>query len=156
MESTLTTNTNFLYPTGFRLVVNKHEFANLEYFVTKCPLPGCSAGEIQVPVKNQKAYLNGDVSFDTFTCEFIVDERLKNYEEMFRWVMMSTVKNKQVDMTLIILGALNTKSREIKFKNCFPTGLTGIEFNTQTNGSPQPLTCSVTFRFDSFDILAEG
>jgi len=55
------------------------------------------------------------------------------------------------DATLIILNSHNNKSKEITFKEVFPTSLSGLEFNVNTNDI-EYLTAEVTFKYTYFEV----
>lgn len=94
---------------------------------------------------------------------FIVDENLKNYEELFRWITQQrytvgdefTVKNvteeKLVsDGTLLTLTNASNPNRVIKFYDMFPTNLSSINFNTQNSDPGAPVECTATFYLSRF------
>ena len=51
LESTLTENKGFLQPTGFRIVINKGYYANLQYFAQSVMHPGATVNVVDLPVR---------------------------------------------------------------------------------------------------------
>lgn len=151
----VTSNKNFLSPVGFQLKIDYQKHPNLEYFCTSAGLPGITMTEASVPFKGANIGFIGDrITFDDFTIRFNVTEDMENYLETFNWmndiVNGVDINNVQSDATLIILNSHNNKSREIQFKDVFPTSLSGLEFDT-TSGI-EYLTAEVTFKYTYFEI----
>ena len=84
-QNNLTTNTNFLSPTGFKLVINREKFANTEYFCTSASLPNVSLGVAETNFQQFKGYVPGDVTHEELTVRIAVDEDLVVYKEILDW-----------------------------------------------------------------------
>lgn len=54
------------------------------------------------------------------------------------------------DATLTILTNKNNPKVRVNFTNCFPTALTGIDYNTQVTDTEQ-LTATVTLKYDLYE-----
>tara|TARA_Y100000385_G_scaffold181700_1_gene187677 strand:+ start:1136 stop:1714 length:579 start_codon:yes stop_codon:yes gene_type:complete len=54
------------------------------------------------------------------------------------------------DATLTILTNKNNPNLRVNFKNCFPTSLSGLSYNTQGTDTEQ-LTATVTFKYDIYE-----
>jgi hypothetical protein len=54
------------------------------------------------------------------------------------------------DATLTILTNKNNPKVRVNFSNCFPTTLTGIDYNTQVTDTEQ-LTATVTLKYDLYE-----
>jgi hypothetical protein len=112
---------------------------------------------------------------------FLVNENLQNYREIHDWMIgigfpqdnpqhakavvedaglkpnsgnLSNPSTLMSDATLTILTNKNNPSLKVNFKNCFPTTLSGLTYNTQITDTEQ-LTASVTFKYDlyTFEVL---
>lgn len=150
----LTTNFNFLSPTGFRLTINRNRFANVEYFITGFIIPSVTLGEAAQGFRGHTSFQAGDtVGFDSLSLRFAIDEDMKNYTEIFDWM----IKNRDVgldfsDMILTVLSNHNNGNKEFQFHDAFPTSLSGVEFTTQAT-DVEYLQADVTFRYSEFNII---
>jgi hypothetical protein len=54
------------------------------------------------------------------------------------------------DATLTILTNKNNPKLRVNFKQCFPTSLSGIDYNTQVQDAEQ-LTATVTMKYDLYE-----
>jgi hypothetical protein len=54
------------------------------------------------------------------------------------------------DATLTILTNKNNPKLNVNFRNCYPTSLSGLTFNSQSSNSEQ-LTATVTMNYDLYD-----
>lgn len=119
-------------------------------------------------------YAPGDkLTYDYLTVTFLIDEELKAWLEIHDWIrsmafprdfneykdMGRFVRNaseisrtpQYSDATLTVLDSKQNAKLRFKFKDCFPTSLSAIVFNTQE--SPEtPLTADVSFRFMIYDL----
>ncbi len=154
--ATLTTNKNFLSPVGFQFKVNANEFPNTEYFCTAVTLPGISLSESNVPYRGVNIAMTGDrLNFDELAIRFNVTEDMDNYIEMFNW-MHNIIKDPKgesykFDATLSILTSHNNVSKEITFRDCFPTTLSAIEFSTQQT-EIEYLQADASFKYTYYEI----
>ena len=112
--------------------------------------------EAAVPYKGANIGFIGDrLNFDDLTIRFNVTENMENYIETFDW-MNDIVNGAQEmselmsDATLIILNSHNNKSKEVQFRDIFPTSLSGLEFDT--TAGVEYLTAEVTFKYSYFEI----
>ena len=157
----LTTNFNFLSPTGFRLTINRNKFANVEYFITGFSIPSISMGEVTQGFRGHTSFQTGDtVGYDALSIRFAIDEDMKNYTEIFDWMInnrevgrdpMST-DQKVSDMILTVLTSHNNGNKEFQFMDAFPTSMSGAEFNTQTT-DVEYIQAEATFRYNEFKII---
>jgi hypothetical protein len=157
----LTTNFNFLSPTGFRLTINRNRFANVEYFITGFSIPSISMGEVTQGFRGHTSFQAGDtVGYDALSIRFAIDEDMKNYTEIFDWMINNRESGRdplagdqQVsDMILTVLTNHNNVNKEFQFMDAFPTSLSGAEFTTQAT-DVEYLQADVTFRYNEFKII---
>jgi len=152
----LTTNKNFLSPTGFQFRVDATSFPNIEYFCTAVTLPGIALSESTVPYKGVNVAMTGDrINFDELAIRFNVTEDMDNYIEMFNW-MHNIINDKngesyKFDATLSILTSHNNVSKEIVFRDCFPTNLSALEFSTQQT-DVEYLQADASFKYTYYEI----
>jgi len=157
-------NTSILQPTKFTFVIPELPFA--KYFCQTVSLPGVSTSEVLVSSPFSNTYRHGDkLVYDVFSINSIVDEDLRVWEETYKWLVALTAPNDFYEYKKTIYGdgrlyfdgilTINTNSNNpnirIKFKNCHPTSLGGINFNTGENAEVIP-TADINFRYDQFEI----
>ena len=151
----LTDNFNMLSPTGFRVTIESPKFSNLEYFISTVSLPTISLSEVATDFRNYQGFAPGDqVVYDPLDMTFVLDEDMKNYNEVFDWIQSNAEENVPAkhDLILSILTSHNNLNRQIKFIGAMPTSLGGVEFNTQVD-SIDYLQSTVTIRYDRFEII---
>ena len=59
------------------------------------------------------------------------------------------------DATLTVLTSKNNAQLEVRFRNLFPTALTGLDYNQQST-DVNYLTATVTFSYDIYDFATVG
>lgn len=161
------TNTSFLQPTGFKLVVNRERFPNLEFFAQSVNHPSLSIGPTQVPFRRSDAFFPGDkLNYSTLDVDVILDEEMKIYEELHTWMISTTNqkfsgpldqrfndKDKSFyDIALNILTSHNNLNRTVRYKDAFPITLGNINF-ASSQGGLQYVIVPVTFQFTTFSFV---
>ena len=149
-----TTNKNFLSPTGFQFKIDSTQYSNVEYFCTAVTLPDLTLGEAPNPYKGSNLAMTGDrIGFGDLAIRFNVTEDMENYIEMYNWMHNIIQKGESFksDATLSILSSHNNVTKEITFKDCFPTNLSAVEFSTQQTDI-EYLQADVTLKYTYFDI----
>ena len=147
------TNLNYLSPVNFDLLIEK--LPKTRYFCTGVNIPSITFSEATMDTKLAiQSSLPGDkITFDPLTVKFVVDEDMKNYQEIFNWIMDlgpgldaadfkslvgGTAPRKGDDLqmysdaTLMINTSSNNANIEINFIDCFPTSLGAIDFTTDS------------------------
>lgn len=163
----VTANKNYLQPTGFKVVINRQNYPNLEYFASGITHPGATVTPIDLPHRRIRGVpIAGDkIEYGELTVDMIVDEDMEGYQEIQSWLERmvnvgqvnnttsptSTAIPTYADITVVILTSQNNKNVQIKYKDCIPTNLGSIEF-TSTSGEVTYPIVPVTFRFSSFNI----
>jgi len=165
-DKELTSNLNYLQPTGFRIVIDRVRYPNLEYFCQSFNHPGASMNPLELPTRRITSVpLAGDkIQFTDVTFSIILDEDMQSYTEMYDW-MLRILNEGQVsqserltkvptysDITLHVLSSHNNTTKKIRYKDCIPTNLGAIEFQSNT-ADAQYLTFDATFRFSQFEIV---
>ena len=167
LESTITTNTNYLQPTGFKLGINRKYFPNIEYFAQSIQHPDMQISAVEVPYKRIGSIpLTGDkLVFGEMTAMIIMDENLSAYTEMYNWlksfveapdVKPSEAQNSikgpsAANITVSILTSHNNVAKRLIYRDAIPTLLGDIAFEAAT-GDVQYMTFPISFRFSYFDI----
>lgn len=131
--------------------------------ITSVNLPEISVPAPMVPSGASSQYFPGSTSeFSQLTITFLVDENLKNYEEIYRWITQqrfgigsefipkdSNETKLTSDATLLTLTNSSNPNRVIKFFDLFPTSLGQLNFSTQ-QPDPIPVECSAQFYYSRF------
>jgi hypothetical protein len=151
----LTTNKNFLSPNGFRLTIDSKDFADVEYFCTRSPLPDVSAGSISQAFRNRPNSFPGEkVEYAPLAVSYMVTENMENYIALFNW-MVSNANDGQIryaDVILSILNSSNNLIRQVRFVDAFPSALGAIDFHTQ-NTDVEYVTGDATFTYSNFEFI---
>lgn len=151
----VTSNKNFLSPNGFRLTIDKDEFANVEYFCINSPLPPVSANPVNQSFRNfQNSFPGEKVEYSPLEIRYMVTENMENYIELFNWLVNNS-KLKTVttaDIILSVLTSNNNVIRQIKFLDAYPTSLGAIDFHTQ-NTDVEYVIGDATFAYNSFSFI---
>ena len=171
------TNLNYLSPVNFDLQINK--LPKTKYFCTGVTLPGVNFSEaLHATTLAINSYLPGDkIEFDPLNVKFIVDEDMKNYQEIYNWIMAlgpgnnsddftslvdstktprgcfstASFENMYSDATIIVNTSSNNANIEFMFEDTFPTSLGSIEFATDAQEVTYA-TCDLTLRYTQFKI----
>lgn len=153
---TVTTNKNFLQPTGFKVIINSEEYANIEYFAQSVNHPGSAvdATEIGIPKLGQLPFGGDKITYSELSMSIIMDEDMAAYKEMQSWLERSvdSIEDISSDITVVVLSSHNNKSVEIKYKDCIPTNIGSFELNS-TSGDTTYVVFDATFRFSYFEIV---
>lgn len=152
----LTDNLNPLQPVNFKLVMDRSEYSNIEWFATAVNHPSVSRGPVTTNFRGEEGFVPGDkTTFGELSVTMLIDEEMVNYEEALTWLLeSSSEKPKYRDMTLCILSNKKGPNKEIIFRNAFPTSLSELEFNSQATEVTY-VNCTVTFRYDYFEFFRE-
>ncbi len=151
----VTSNKNFLSPTGFKFTMDSTKYPNLEYFCNSVSLPGIGIGAVDQPYRGVNLGFTGDrMSFDDLNITFNVTENMENYTETFDWMdkMLRTEETETSDAVLSILSSHNNTTKRIKFKDCFPTALSGFDF-VSTATEIEYIQATVTFKYTTFEFI---
>jgi len=156
-------NPNFLNSHRFRLAL--HRIPNVIYFMQEINLPGMSMGNATQPTPFVDMPIYGDkIQFGDLTLSFAVDEDMKNYKEIWNWIVevgfpQSFDQHKDLrknahmsDMLLMILNSNYNPQHYIMFRAAFPTSIGDLQFNVKDQDT-QVQTCSVTFKYAYYQFL---
>ena len=165
-------NVNFLSPLGFNFAIKK--LPNTNYFVQAVNVPTVQMGDAIMPTPFVNIPTIGDrISYAEFQVSFKVDEDLRNYIELYDWMVQlgfpedfSQAKNiyeKQnnvdfmaegpySDATITILNSAMRPNLEVLFEDAYPISLSDLQFSA-TSPSVDYIECQVTFRYKLFRIL---
>lgn len=166
------TNRNYLASSNFRLALQRAP--SLNFFLQGASIPGLSfEGNIDMPTPFVKVPIPGDhLNYSPLTVEFMVDEDLTNYMELWNWMfsiagpdsldpsLHQVVDNSigtdyttrmRSDVKLIILSSAKNPNIEVTFYDAFPSTLGQLNFST-VNSDLNYIQSSVTFEYIKYKI----
>lgn len=159
-------NTNLLQPSGFRLVIDRQNYANLEYFVQSVDHPGVNAVPAQLSYSRVADVSEpGDkLDFGEVTFGVILDEDMKAYSELYAWLLRMVNTNyvpptvarenrlsTKHDVTLVVLNSSNNVQSRIVYRDAFPSSMGNVSFEASVPDQT-PIVVPVTFRYTYFDL----
>lgn len=161
-------NRNYLSQFGFRLVIMRAP--NIEFYVQSCNVPSISLPEAPQATPFVEIPRPGDhLRFGQLDITYKVDEDLKNYDEIRKWMFALgkptdfheyekiekepewTGRGVTSDMSLVILNGVKQANYETVFSDAWPTELGELRFET-TDDDVEYITGSASFRFTVFDV----
>lgn len=151
----LTDNKNFLQPTGFRIIIERENYGNLEFFAQSVNHPGSTVTAVEVAIPRVTGLpVPGDtINYGELTLSLILDEDLTAYKEVQKWLEDSVYGVGGAipyhDIKIIVLTSHNNFCAEILYKNCIPISLGAIELASQA-GDVTYVNFDVSFRFSEF------
>ena len=177
-QSDQPTNLNYLSPVNFEFQISK--LPKTKYFCIGVTLPAISLSESQQDTSLAiAAFTPGDkITFEPLGVRFIVDEDMTNYQEIYNWMIQlgpghDTDDYKDLvgasittsgfdsrggdyskmysDATLIVNTSSNNANIEFTFEDCFPTGLSAVEFSAVATDDDH-ITADLTLRYTLFKI----
>lgn len=154
---------NYLSTNLFQLEITR--LPTVTYFCQTVNLPTLTITPVDQPSRfgTYPKEVGGRYSFEDLNVSFIVDENMKNWIEVFRWIesigVMET-EGKTInradffsDISLNIMNSAYRDNYRVIFNNAFPISLSGIEFNS-TSTDNEPVVATATFTYDSYNISA--
>lgn len=161
-------NKNFLSPLNFRFQIKRAPHVN--FFIQKVNLPAMRLPDVQYPNPIQNIpYFGEHMEYADLVIEFIVDEDLQNYLEIHNWMNALGTPNSPSeyrtieknasytgeglfsDVSLLILSSAKNPNYEVIYRDCYPSALTELQFNTGDENIKY-LTCMASFKYISYRI----
>ena len=155
------TNRNFLNPIGYLLRLEK--FEGVDFFCQSANVPDINMPVTEVPSRFRSLPIisGGGVTFGDFVVRFIVDEDLKNYNSIYKWIRdngnADEMARKTAEKDIYTNGQLHIVTSSynpafiIDFRNIFPTSLTNLQFDATIN-DVEYITAEVVFKHQQFFI----
>ena len=124
---------------------------NTSFFVQTCNLPGIAleAQTIGVPRLQNFARHTGIITYEALDIGFMIDEYLKNWQEIYEWMIGDVSKYTSAVLTLV--SSSMNPTMEFHFKEIFPTSLSAISFDS-TTGDPTYQIATVSFNYTEYII----
>jgi len=161
------TNINLLQPTAFKLVIDRRNYQNIEFFAQTVQIPAISlsAAPQYAPRQGPGIPFPGDkLTFSELTATMLIDEELNGYIEMYRWMERLVETNyispynktdtelpHHADVTVTILTSHNNANRQFRFIDCIPTSLGDISMEASTQDTVA-LVSPISFAYSYFTI----
>lgn len=163
----LPTNKNQLSQLGFQFRVQRLPTVN--FFLTRATLPGLTGNAPRVSTPfNPLPVAYDKLTYNEFSVTFKVDEDMKNWMEIFDWMVgigfptkfderrllvNNTGAGKGIfsDGNLTVMTSAKNPNTQYMFKNLIPTSLTDLDFTTQDMDVTY-LEATVTFSYDYYTI----
>ena len=168
------TTLNYLKPNGFQF--NIDTLPNVSFFCQAASIPNMSLATAYIPSPLVDFTVPGtNITYDELTVKFIVQENFQNYIELHDWMVglgfpEERGQYKQFkqtrggtekgfsssgdysDATLVVLDSDLNPSMEIKFMDCYPIALQGLEFDI-SDGNATYLTAQATFKYTLYKFI---
>jgi hypothetical protein len=164
MSNNLTSNISLFQPTGFKVIIDRKNYGNLEFFVQSVSHPGATNPAIETSYKRISSVPQpgGQMEYGELTMDVMLDEDMNSYTEMYNW-MLRLVNIEQVvsrrvsdqptyaDIKVIALTGHNNPNKTFTYVDCIPVAIGDIRFEAQ-NQSVEFVTFPASFRFSYFNI----
>lgn len=133
-------------PTRFQLVFPTLPF--LEMFCNVVTLPDVNLGMITHSTRLLDLKQPGEkLNFDTLHCQFLFDNEMKNYKEIFSWMKRISVQGLHASDRVPV--RLLTDTGVFIFDKVFPISIGSTRWDS-TATDIQTLSCDVVFAYDQF------
>ena len=121
------------------------------FFVQTVNLPGVTleGATIATPQLQNFSRHTGIITYDPLNVTFLIDEYLKNWQEVFQWMVGE--ENKYTSAVLTILSSSMNPTMELHFKDIFPTSLSEVSFDSTTT-DPVYQVATVNFNYTEYII----
>jgi hypothetical protein len=167
-------NRNYLSGVSFNFTINRAPYVT--FTGNRVNIPGLSCGFAEQPTYLKNIPIPGDKPvFEDLTLSFLVDEELKNYMEIQRWIRginypeslseiydfqkdggeytgFTDQNNLYSDATLVVLNSKNLPQFSVKFLNIFPYSLGSLQMDATVEDYGY-FTTEVSFKYTIYDIF---
>lgn len=169
-------NTNTLVTTGFQIQITRTD--TLSFFAQRVNIPGLTINNPRQQNPFTAIPIPGDHgSWESLQISFMIDEDLKNWEEVFNWYTGITFPRDYSDFSTLANDSLGPKPRsevnmyaqvtvtvlnnhkvpicDFIFEDCIPAQLEGPTFDI-TQQDIQPAMCVLTLDFSNYRMRRSG
>ena len=158
---------NFLQITGARFEISR--LPHTTFLTESVYFPTMVLPDITVGNPFQKLnYASSEIDFGRLAVEFKVDEKMKNFVEIFNWMkglgfpesqeqyaeLKDTSRKNgglRSDASVVIMSSSNNPIKEFVFRDLFPISLGGLRF-VSTNSTVEYQVATVVFSIRDFVI----
>jgi hypothetical protein len=171
LQSNQPDNKSFLSPIGFQFAIQR--LPNVTYFCTKSGIPDITMGQIDT-IENTfiKLPTPGDkLTFGVLDITFRVDEDMKNYMEIYDWLIglgfpdnfnqRAAIGAKTAygtgdvysDASMLIMTGANVPNVEVKYIDLYPISITALEFDIEST-DVEYMSATASFAYRKFELTA--
>ena len=124
---------------------------NTSFFIQTVNLPGITleAAMMATPQLQNLSRHTGIITYEALDVTFMIDEYLKNWQEIYEWMISET--SKYTTAVLTILSSSMNPTMEVHFKEIFPTSLSAISFDSTTT-DPVYQVATISFNYTEYII----
>ena len=124
---------------------------NTSFFIQTVNLPGISleAQVVATPQLQNFSRHTGIITYEALDVTFMIDEYLKNWQEVYEWMIGDV--SKYTSAVLTILSSSMNPTMEVHFKDIFPTSLSAISFDSTTT-DPVYQVATISFNYTEYII----
>jgi len=155
---------NYLATNYFQLEITR--LPTVTYFCQSVNLPGVSLSPVDLPTAlgTRPKFVGGAYDFEQLSVQFMVDENMKNWLEVFDWMKSignmedydSVIASSQTqdffsNITIMIMNSTYKPKYYVRIKEAIPISLSGIDF-TSVSSETEPVIATATFAYMSYDI----
>lgn len=162
-ETNISTEFTQLQENAFKLMFNN--IPNVEYSCFATNLPGLAIRSTSTPTPLSPLEIPDNiVGFTPLRVSFLVDQNLKNYMEIWRWMVGIGFPNSHAqarvfehhndiysEATLIITTNKMNPNITVNFHNIWPAEISDLRFTAQSK-EMEYLTAEVVFRYTTYTI----
>lgn len=135
----------------------------VEYRAQTVSVPGLTLGSVDVPTQlGLRVPFGGNLSYDDLTITFLVGEKLKDYLEIYNWMIsighpvnlnQYPLKEKDTvsDISVLIMDSAQHPVINVRFTDAFPISISAIDFDS-TLSEVQYAQATATFRYNRYFI----
>ena len=155
-------NTSYLHPTAFRFYLGR--IPAVTYFCQAVNLPSIELptlvhSNIFADIKEA----SGKPIYGDLSVRFLVDEDMVNWKALHDWMrdisdfedfrdIITPESDHKSDARLVVLSNGMNPNVEITFKDCFPTSLGSLDFDSATTDL-EAMTATVTLAYDTYSVV---
>jgi len=173
-EATQPNNLNYLSQLGFRFALEK--LPSVSYFCQAIAIPAISINSVDTPTPfTVIPHAGSRLTFEPLNVRFRVDEDLKNYLEIYDWLVgvsrpdsfeqtrilesqsrilnyrAGSVLNVVSDATLFVLDSNKRVKLHVFFEEVFPVSLSELQFESMSS-DVQYLEATSQFRYRKYTV----
>lgn len=172
--TTSDTQYNFLKNSQFQLVIPR--LPNVSFYTVNTGIPEMSVGYPTMPTPFKPIPVTGEVAdFGDLVVRFIVDFKMNNYFEVYKWMKgyarvndhqnlkdyiaendgnpeVVTEKSLTSDIQFVIMSDRGCEIARVEYYDAFPTSLSGLDLTTQVS-DVEYLVATATFKYSYYKIV---
>ena len=153
-------NENFLLQDRFFFQMPR--IPKFTYFVQSVSIPPYQYSSVEQPTRFVPIKRPGkNITFDELTVQFVLDEDLQTYFELYNWMNtlqtvadyddIAEIEKQYGSASCMVLNSAMKPQFQFRFYNLFPTSLGGFEFNSAITDQEGILT-EATFSYSHFEL----